>query len=398
MRVEDPWAVTESTLDLERQRVDVHIEWQGPGRCPVCDREVPKHDHRERVWRDLDLCADQLFIHAVVPRVDCPEHGVVTVKVPWAQGRSEFTDRFERLVIALLLEMSIAAVSRRMQVSWDQIDTVMGRAVKRGLENRRARTYRFIGIDEKSIKKGHKYFTIVSDLEGGEVIWIGRGRKREVLDAFWRGLSAEQLAGIEGVAMDMWQPFFESTVAHLPDARKKIVFDKFHIVAYLSKAVDLTRRQMMRDASLDRKNLKGSKYAWLRNPARMEYKDRRELAVLRREYVKLGRAWSIKESFAHFWGYQREAVARRFFGGWYGWATHSRIPAIIEVARMLKRHFENIITYLKLRITNAAAEGLNSKIQFIKYKARGFRNQDRFERAIMFHCAGLYLQATHQNS
>lgn len=398
LRVEDPWDVVESKLDLDRQRVDVRIEWQGPGRCPVCSAEVPKHDHRERVWRDLDLCTDQLFIHALVPRVDCPEHGVLTVKVPWAQGRTEFTDRFEAVVIAYLGEMSIAGLSRRMRLTWDQIDGVMSRAVERGLKCRQEETYRYIGVDEKAVKRGHKYFTVVSDLERSKVLYIGRGRKREALDPFWRGLSAAQLGGIEGIAMDMWQPFYESAILHVPGAKQKIVFDRFHIAKYLADAVDATRKLVLRELGGDAASLKGSKYDWLRNPRNMDHSDKIALARLRGEYDKLGRAWTLKELFSGFWEYRRESAARTFFDAWYGWAVRSRLPAIAKVAKMIKRHFENIISYLRIRITNAAAEGLNSKIQWIKYQARGFRSEDRFERAILFHCGGLHLLPTHHNS
>lgn len=201
-----PWDVTESKLDRERQRVDVRLEWRGPGRCPKCSLEYPKHDHRERTWRDLDLCGDQLFLHALVPRVECPEHGVTTVAVPWSVGRTESTSRFESLAIALLLEMSVAGVARRLKISWDQVDAIMVRAVERGKDRRLPRIVKHLGIDEKSVKKRHRYFTIVSDLDRGEVLWIGRDRKRESIDAFYKELSAEQLAGIEGVAMDMWAP------------------------------------------------------------------------------------------------------------------------------------------------------------------------------------------------
>lgn len=398
LRVEDPWQVTESKLDQGRQRVDVRIEWRGPGRCPVCGAEVPKHDHRERVWRDLDLCGDQLFIHALVPRVDCPAHGILTVKVPWAQGRTEFTERFEAVLIAFLGEMSISGVSRRMRISWDQIDGIMSRAVERGLKARKEETYRYIGIDEKAVKKGHKYFTIVSDLERGKVLYIGRGRKREALDPFWRGLSSAQLEGIEGIAMDMWRPFYESTIIHVPSAKQKIVFDRFHIAKYLGDAVDATRKLVLRELGSEAASLKGSKYDWLRNPRNMDHSDKIALARLRDEYDKLGRAWTLKEIFSSFWGYRRESAARTFFNAWHGWAVRSRLPAIVKVAKMIKRHFENIISYLRIRITNAAAEGLNSKIQWIKYQARGYRNEDRFERAILFHCGGLDLLPTHHNS
>ena len=398
LRVEAPWDVTESKLDRERQRVDVRLEWRGPGQCPQCGLECPKHDHRERTWRDLDLCGDQLFLHALVPRVECPEHGVTTVSVPWSVGRTEFTSRFERLAIALLVEISVAGVARRLAISWDQVDAIMVRAVERGKQRRLPRIVKHLGIDEKSVKKRHRYFTIVSDLDRGEVLWVGRERKRESIDAFYKGLSAEQLAGIEGVAMDMWLPYFESTLAHVPDAASKIVFDKFHITAYLTKAVDLTRRAMMRDTTLDRTALKGTKYSWLRSFGNLDRSERRDLVELQRQYKRLGRAWSIKENFAEFWTYRSETWARRFFAGWYRWATHSQLPEMISVARTLKRHFANIITYIRKPITNATAESLNAKIQMIKFRARGYRNEGRFEAAILFHCGGLDLYPTHSNS
>jgi transposase len=398
LRVEEPWDVTESVLDIAHKRVDVRLEWKGPGRCPDCARECPKHDHRERVWRDLDLVGDALYLHALVPRVDCPEHGIHTVKVPWASGRSEFTDRFESVAIALLLEMSVAAVARRMSISWDQVDSIMLRAVRRGRERQLPQVVRHIGIDEKAFKKGHRYFTIVSNLDSGTVLWVGKGRKRESIDAFWRGLSQEQLDAIEGMAMDMWQPYFESTIQYVPGARNKIVFDRFHVTAYLTKAVDLTRRAMMRDPSIDRTALKGTKYDWLRSVKKMDRTERRELSDLRRQYRQLGRAWAIKENFAEFWRYRRESSARDFFRGWFHWATHSQLPHVVSVAYTIKRHFENILTYIQKPITNATSEGINSKIQMVKYRARGYRNEQRFADAILFHCGGLDLLPTHSKS
>lgn len=398
LRIEAPWEVTDAEVDVKRTRVDVTVEWRGPGRCPSCGRDAPKYDHRERIWRDLDLCGEKLYIHAIVPRIDCPSDGIATMSVPWAEGRSDMTSRFESYAISLLSEMSIAAVARRLDVGWDTIDAIMSRAAKRGLARRASRVVRIIGIDEKSIKKGHKYFTIVSDLDRGQVLWIGIGRKRETIDSYWATLSAEQLAGIEGIAMDMWLPYYESAMAHVPNAAEKIVFDKFHIVSYLTKAVDLTRREIMRDQSIDRTALKGTKYSWLRDLSKMKPKERTAFAVLRMQYHALGRAWAIKESFARFWEYRSETWARRFFTWWYGWAVRSRLPALVEVAHMLKRHFANIITYIHIRITNAASESINSKIQKLKTRANGYRNAGRFSTAILFHCGGLDLHPTHSNS
>lgn len=393
-----PWRIVRSELNLAKGFVEAEAACEGPVSCPTCGKPARKYDHRQRRWRHLDLFQYEFYLTADVPRVECPEHGVIQATVPWANGKSGFTALFERMAILLLLQMSITGVSKHLRVSWDEVDGIMERAVKRGLQRRQNRIVRYIGIDEKAVKKGHKYFTIVSDLESGTVLWIGRGRKKETINAFWKELSSEQLAGIEGIAMDMWLPYFESAIAHVPDAASKIVFDKFHITSYLTKAVDQTRRRLMRDPSVEHDDLKGTKYVWLRNPSNMDTAERRELAALRNQYAKLGRAWAIKEQFAEVWRYRRESSARSFFASWYGWATRSQIPAVVEAAKTIKRHFANILTYLKIPITNAGAEGLNSKIQMIKYRARGFRNENRFERAILFHCGGLDLLPTHSNS
>jgi transposase len=391
LRLQPPWVVKDAKFDPKRQRVDVTLEWVGPGICPLCSQVAPKHDHRERVWRDLDLCSDQLFLYARVPRIDCPAHGRLSVLVPWATGRSEFTDRFEHLAILLLKEMSLMAVFRRLQISWDLFDGIMQRAVNRGMERRGEVLFRLIGIDEKAFKKGHEYFTIVSNLETGTVIWVGEDRTKAAINRFWKSLTKKQIDGIEGVAMDMWQPYFDAAIAHLPDAAKKIVFDRFHVVSYLTKGVDQVRRNTVRELGRDAAALKGTKYDWLRDTSSMDPTEKRNFDELRQQYTVLGRAWAIKEQFSHFWEFKEEGAARRFFDHWYYWATHSQIPPIIAAAKTIKRHFANILTYLKLRITNAAAEGLNSKIQWIKYQARGFRSKERFQRAIMFHFGGLDL-------
>lgn len=192
--IERPWFVDYVTINREGKIVETFVGYEGDAVCPVCDRGAPKHDHRERRWRHLDLYEFEAFVIAQVPRIDCPEHGVHQIKVPWADSRSGFTALFERLAISLLQEMSIAAVARTLGLTWDEIDGIMQRAITRGLALRKDRIVRHIGIDEKSFKKRHKYVTVVTDLDESTVIWVGRGRKREVLDTFWKSLSSERIA------------------------------------------------------------------------------------------------------------------------------------------------------------------------------------------------------------
>jgi len=390
-----PWKINDASLDNAQQMAEVSVTHDGAATCPVCGKTSPKYDTRPRRWRHLDFCQYQLFVNAEVPRVDCELHGIKQIAVPWAEERSGFTALFEQCVIAWLSELSFAAVVRRMRISWDEIDGIVMRAVGRGMARRQKDIVRFIGIDEKSVRKGHKYFTIVSDLQSQKVLWIGRGRKRETIDAFWKTLSKEQLAGIEGISMDMWLPFFDSAVANVPDGKNKIVFDKFHIAKYLGEALDQTRKRMSADASIDRTALKGRRWLLLRNPRNMTHSQKLASHSLREEYSDLARGWAMVQAFKELWDFQSETWALKHFKRWYFWATHSRLKPFIKVAKMLKNHLGNILTFLRIPITNAAAEGLNSKIQLIKYRARGYRNADRFERAIFFHLGGLDLSPTH---
>ena len=393
--IEAPWYVESVELKLEVGEVHVHlahdekINWP----CPECGAQCKLHDHQpERQWRHLDTCQYQTILHAEPPRSECSEHGVKVVKLPWAEPSSRFTALFEALAIEWLKEASQTAVAGQLQLSWDEIHGIMERAVKRGLERRKAEPVSHLGVDEKAYRKGHKYLTLVNDLQGSRVLYVAEDRRQSSLDGFWSTLTQEQMTSIEAVALDMWDPYIRSVREHVPDADSKIVFDKFHVAQHLSKAVDQVRRKenkTLRAAGDDR--LKGTRYDWLKNPVAMELKDRREFAELRRSGLKTARAWALKETAMALYNYTYERPARKHFRWWHNWAVRSRLKPFLEVARMLKRRFENIITYLQHRITNAASESLNAKIQWVKYTARGFRNKQNFIHAIYFHCGELDL-------
>ena len=224
------------------------------------------------------------------------------------------------------------------------------------------------------------------------MLYVAEDREQSSLDGFWSTITAEQRDSIEAVALDMWDPYLASLREHLPEAEKKIVFDKFHIAKHLGEAVDRVRRREHKALKAEGdERLTGTKYDWLRNPASMEGQERREFAELRRSELKTARAWALRETAMVLYDYVYEKPARKHFQWWYSWAVRSRLQPIKEVASMLKRRFENIITYLRHRITNAASESLNAKIQWVKYTARGFRNKQNFMHAIYFHCGGLDL-------
>jgi len=392
MGLREPWAVTEVKIDFEGLRVDVWVEWppEQQGMCPECGKACRIYDHREeRQWRHLDTMQFQTILHCRIPRVSCPEHGTKSVDFPWAEKNSRFTALFERLSIDVLLGCQNQSKAKELlKLSWDEVHLIQEKAVERGLGRRVGGELKHLGVDEKSFLKGHQYATVLSDLDHARVLDVARDRKEESLEELLNKLAEPQRDNIKAVAMDMWEPFINAVEKRLPQA--DIVHDKFHIAKYLGEAVDKVRKAENRNlVKQNEDTLKGTKYLWLTNPKNWSEQQQASFNELKNKGLKVGRAWSIKEMFSGLWGYRYEKAARKFFKRWFCWATHARLKPMAEVAKKLKRHLDNILTYLEHRITNAVAEGLNSKIQQLKSAARGFRKFENYRIAILFFCGKL---------
>lgn len=389
-----PWLVTNVDLRVEEKLVEIDVQWpvDHDVECPECGRSCSIKDHREeRRWRHLDTMQFQTIIKSRIPRSECPEHGVKTINIPWAGPNSRFTLLFERLAIDVMIAAkSIKEAARLLGLSWDQVHHIQARAVERGLARRELDEIKNVGIDEKSFLKGHKYASLMVDIDAERILDVVEGRTLEAANSLWQKLPEEVRSGVDAVAMDMWDAFITSTKTHAPQA--DIVHDKFHISKYLNEAVDKVRRAehkaFMQEGD---ETLKGAKYLFLKNPENMSDLERERFKALRMDKLKAGRAWSIKEMFSEFWTYSYQASAEKFFQRWYWWATHSRLKPMADVAKLMKRHLPNILTYLRHLITNAMMEGFNSKIQSIKANARGYRNFANYRTAILFYCGKLQL-------
>jgi transposase len=392
----EPWSVERVDLNVTSRRVDVWVEhaadvsWP----CPQCHQRLAGYDHaEERIWRHLDTCQFETYLHARIPRVRCPAHGVLNVAVPWAEARSRFTLLMECLIINVLRECStVSGACALVNISWDEAFGVMQRAVARGQARKQDLPIAHLGVDEKAFRKGHSYMTVVCDLDRSTVEYVSEDRTTESLAGYYRSLSVERCQSIEAVAMDMWEAYVKATLEAVPLAADKIVFDRFHIMQHLNEAVDKVRRQEHRVLSAEGcDTLKGTKHWWLYGYENVPDKHLRAFEAVRDQNLKTSRAWAIKETLRELWDYRSVAWARKFFKRWFGWARRSKLTPIKKVAAMLARHLENVLTYCIHRITNGVAEGLNSKIMTIKRKACGFRNKENFKTAIYFHCGGLDL-------
>jgi len=393
--LQSPWRVSEVELALGQGQVRVHAELEAdaPRVCPQCAQVVPGYDTRRRQWRHLDTCQCQTILVAEVPRVQCPEHGVVTMRVPWAEPGAGFTALFEALVIDWLREASVSAVARQLQLSWNAIDGIMRRAVDRGLHRRdTGAVCKRLGVDETSFRKRHDYVTVVTDQDRGCVLHVADDRTKASLEAYYHGLTKKQRAAIESIAMDMWEAYIQATVAQIPEAGRKIAFDKFHVAQYLGEAVDKVRRHEHKVLlKAHDESLKGTKYLWLTKGGNLSAKQRRVFTPLRDSKLTTARAWAIKEEGMSLWQYRSRTWAEKGWRRWYGWAIRSRLEPVKAVARMIKEHLWGILNAVILRATNGPAESINSRIKTLKIRSRGFRNKERFKTAIYFHLGGLNL-------
>ena len=372
--ITSPWHVEEVKLALDEGQVDVHVA-HGKGErfdCPECGRSCAVYDHApERTWRHLDTCQYKTLLHAKTPRVDCEEHGVRSVKLPWAEKKSQFTLMFERFAIDVLLATDVASAARILNISWDEAWTIQRRAVARGQARQAAAGYApvKVGVDEKSPGRGAKFFTIVSDLDSKTVTWIGDGHSGAVLDEYWESLSDEDLDAIDVIAMDMSGAYYASALRSVPDAIKKVVFDRFHVMQHATKAVDQVRRN--ENASLSRNGfgpspLARTRHMWLYSEENLPERHHASFDELKKSELKTAKAWGMKELLRCLWDFESKPAAGRFLSKFIRSARAMRLQPLTKLAAMLSDKRVNILTYITHRVTSATCEGLNSAVQALK--------------------------------
>ena len=391
-----PWTVASVKLDVELEQIDVHVVHPSNTKfcCPKCERELSCYDHApERTWRHLDSCQFKTLLRASVPRVHCPEHGVRQVKVPWAEKSCRFTLMFERFAIDVLLAcQTVKGANRLLRISWDQTWHLLSRAVKRGQARKVQQVMPRIGIDEKAFRKGHSYMTLLFDLDKSTVEAIADGNDTEAGIACLSQLSTAQIDGVEAVAMDMSASYVKAAKATIPLAEEKIVHDRFHVMQLANKAVDKVRRSEHRELSgKGDDRLKKTKYLWLKGQEKLTEDQQAKMDRVFTRQLETGKAWAYKETLRDLWIHGTPQDAITFFKDWYRRVIHTKLEPMKKVARTLKARLPNVVNYCKHPITNAVAEGINSKIMSIKRRVGGYRNPENFKTAIYFYCGGLDL-------
>ena len=270
------------------------------------------------------------------------------------------------------------AAGELLRLPASTLSDLLHRTIGRLREGHRIRGLKTIGVDEISYHKGHKYATLVYDLERSCVVWIGQGKGRETIDRFFNeALSDYQKDRIKAACCDMSQAYIGAIKAHCPNAT--LVLDRFHIVKALNEAVDAVRKEQWREATRDdRRALKGLRWLLYRHSSTRTRCDTRNLKALDKHNRRIYRAWRLKEEFEHFWSYQAPWAAERFLKQWTKSALLSRLEPLRKFVHTLRRHQDAVLAFIGTRVTNAIAEGLNRIVKIVKNRASGFRHLDAF--------------------
>lgn len=303
---------------------------------------------------------------------------VVVEQLDWLAKNPRHTQRFAMHVGALCREMTNKAVAELEHLHVDTVKDLDKIYMRLQITEAGPPSPRVIGVDEISIRKGHNYRIVVSDLDLGRPIWVGgRGRKEEDMNLFFEEIGASKSQSIELAAMDMWKPFRNSLTRNAPQAR--IVFDKFHIMRHLSEALDDVRRsEYSRLAGKDRSYIKGQRYTLLSHRENLTIEGRQSLRKLLKANRRLNVAYLLKESFGQLWDYQTEGWARRFFENWRASLKWQRLKPYEKFARMIDRHWDGIASYChpENKCSLGMVEGLNNKIRVLQRRAYGYRDEE----------------------
>jgi transposase len=389
-----PWEVTDVSLDLEEETVTIYISYNSKSApCPICNAISSIYDkRRSRSWRHLDTCQMKTIIEGSIPRIKCSKHGVRSISSPLSDSYSQFTYLFESYAIKLLqATQNQTKVAEVLRISFSQVHDIMKKAVNRGLERRKSTDIEYIGIDEKSMKRGHSYLTVVSNFNDRTVIDVCEDRTKEATIKLFNEIKDKNnTLPLKAISMDMWKAFIQAAKEVFPEA--DIVYDRFHIMKYLNDGVNKTRIEEVKELTkLNDKTLNRSKYLWLKNEQNMTESQVERFNKIKELDIKTSKAWRIKESFKAIFECKSKNEVKTYFSRWLNDVYNESIEQMIKVAETIKGHIDGIINYSKHKISNGIAENINGKIQRIKTVARGFRAFNNYRIAILFHLGGLDL-------
>ena len=361
-------------------------------RCPLCSFSTgAAYDHHTATWRHVALGRWAVFVRARVCRLSCPRHGVVTEAVPWAGYQARFTLDFEDLVAWCAREMNKTAVTHLLHIAWQTVGRIIERVVERKLDVARLDRLYVIGVDEISYRKGHKYLTVVADHRRGTVAWMGDGRSRDTLGAFFDELGPERSESVALASMDMCAPYIAAVRERAKNA--EIVFDPFHVVKLGGDAVHKVRRTEARErkGTPHAAVLKGSRWALLKAPESLKPDEEVHLAEVAKLNKRVYRAYLLKEELRAMYLCGARTAAKHL-RSWLAWASRSKLAPFVTLAATLRKYRDGVLAAIRYRLSNGRLEGLNNKIRVISHRAYGFHSAAALMAMVYLCCGGLSVE------
>jgi transposase len=386
LQLEPPWFIEDvkfvPTSKKKSGQLDIHLNFKkGSKFKDANDSECPVHDTVLKTWRHLDFFQHTCYLHARVPRIKTADGKVHLVRVPWAREGSGFTLLFEAFAMMLIEnEMPVNKAAGILGVYANRIWTVFNYWVNRAFLKDDPRGIIHMGIDETSARKGHDYVTVTADLEKRRVVFVTPGKDEATIERLRHYFEGKKVAlkEITHASIDMSPSFISGLSKHFPETA--IVFDRFHIKQMLNKAVDDLRKTERRNHD----QLKGNKYVFLKNQKNLNERQRQIKYELIEAFPTLGEGVRLVELFDDFFDFNDKEQATSFLAWWCDLALESGIPSFEKFAKTVNGHWQGITNYTEMKISNGILEGINSKIQLAKRRARGFRKIENFMNMIYF--------------
>ena len=381
------------SLSADTITVEIQNRKGSQGQCCACLREAPGYDHlKERRFRFIPLWGYRVEFMYASRRIVCPEHGIRVEHLPWADGKSPICEPFKIFLAYWAKHLSWQGAARQFQVSWKNIFESVEYVVTYGLKHRVLDNIKAIGIDEIQYRIGHKYLTLVYQIDTGcrRLLFVGKDRKAKTLLRFFYRFKG-RTQHIQAVCSDLWKPYLKVIKRKLPHCLH--ILDRFHVMKYLNDAVDETRREETAQLKRDGYEpiLENSRWCWLKNKRNQKPSQLARLRDLLLYNLKTVRCYLLKEAFQHLWTYKTKRGAEGFLKAWLARAMRSKLPELKKVAKSLRKHQDLLLNYfaVKERLSNAAVEGFNLKAKLTMRKSFGFRCFNTIEIALYHSLAQL---------
>jgi len=382
--------------DISFDSGDIIIEFHRTPRdklcCPVCKSpdislygktvrckspDISLYGKTVRIVRDLPISKRHVYLKIPQNKISCSECGVHAERISFIDYYARHTRRFEQYVHDLCHFMTIIDVAKTLKLNWDAVKNIDRKYLNKKYHNPCWKNLRIPGVDEIAVSKGHKYLTIVVNLENGRVIYVERDRSQISLERFFARLGVHRCRRITAIALDLRKPYSAAVRAYLPNV--KIVFDKFHLLAELSRVIDKIRRTEYAQATKEeQKIIKGSKYILLKNRKTLSSNQQLQLTRLLNLNFNLNTTYILKDELYQLWHCPDRKTAEIHLISWMQKVEATTIPALKSFANTLSRHLQGILNYFDIPITTAKVEDINNKIKVLKRKAYGFRDLKYF--------------------